>query len=154
MALGASVVFLPQVVPYSQCSDAYKKYANVEGIEATFIKDFRINDTVSVDVTVLEAVDTNAWNMLKNDCSLPVLDPVSQRKIDNGKDLIFTRLVNDDDFNEPADLNSPECDVIAISYLNHTIWVFHVKSMIERHAVLFYNLEKAIDINNKYHKKT
>ena len=34
---GGAVLLLPQVVPFDQCSDLYKQYANVEGIDATFI---------------------------------------------------------------------------------------------------------------------
>lgn len=142
---GVAVVFWPR----GSVSDAYRHYSRTEGIKAYYFKDFRINDTVSVNITMLEALDSNAWNMLKNDFSLPALDTVSQKKIDKGKDLVFTSLVNGDDFREQVDPKYPECDVKAVSYLNHTICLFHTKNMEERHAVFFYNMEKAINISKK-----
>ena len=36
-------------------SELYNRYADKEGIEASFIKDYKVNDSVFVDVTVLEA---------------------------------------------------------------------------------------------------
>ena len=64
---GAAVVLCPRIVFPSQCSELYKRYANTEGIDATFIKGFRINDTIFVDVTVLEATDSIGWNELRVD---------------------------------------------------------------------------------------
>ena len=55
---GCVAAFLPRTVPFYKCSDEYKKYSRVDGVEASFIKDFRINDTLTVDVTMLKAVDS------------------------------------------------------------------------------------------------
>ena len=55
MGGGAAIKFLPRTVPYSQCSEVYKRYCEVEGIRATYLKDYRLNDTVTVGVTLLEA---------------------------------------------------------------------------------------------------
>ena len=41
---GGAVLLLPQVVPFSQCSDVYKRYAKMDGVDATFIKDYKVND--------------------------------------------------------------------------------------------------------------
>lgn len=144
IGIALAVRFWPRNVPFDQCSEVYKTYANSPGIKASYIKDFCINDTVSVDVTLLEATDTIGWNTLKRDFPSPKLDPKTQKKIDDGKDLIFTQLVNENNFLEPADPDSPKCDLRATSVLNHTICVFHVTSFEERHAVIYYNLDKSI----------
>ena len=67
---GALVVYCPRTVPYAQCSDLYKRYASVDGIDATFIRDFRVNDTLFVDVTLLEAKDSAAWDRMVDDFGL------------------------------------------------------------------------------------
>ena len=67
---GALVVYCPRTVPYAQCSDLYKRYAAVDDIDATFIKDFKVNDTLFVDVTLLEAKDSAGWERLLNDFHL------------------------------------------------------------------------------------
>ena len=67
---GGAVLLLPQVVPFDQCSDLYKQYVAVEGINATYIKDYKVNDTVFVDVTLLEATDS-MWHTLMKDFNIP-----------------------------------------------------------------------------------
>ena len=129
-------------MPFDQCSEVYRAYADNPLIKASYIKEFRINDTVTVDVTMLKAVDTNGWNILKNDFPVYYPDSVIQRKIDNGRDLIIVRVLKKGSRYETADVDSPECDVKATSYLNHTICLFHVKSLEERRAVKYYNFDK------------
>ena len=43
----------PRTVPYEQCSEVYKRYSRVEGVRATYVKDYRINDTLTIGVTLL-----------------------------------------------------------------------------------------------------
>ena len=147
---GIFVIRWPRTVPFGQCSEVYRKYAGMEGVKASFVKDFYINDTLCVDVTVLAAADTSGWNTLKNDFCLPVLDSVTQRKIDSGKDLVFMAIRKKGNCCETADLDDTECDVRATSFLNRTICLFHVKSLKERSIVEHYSLD--ISINNSKKK--
>ena len=88
IVLGTLTVKLwPRTVPFDQCSEIYKKYANVEKVKASFIKDFKVNDTVFVDVTLLEATDSMGWATLKKDFEIPNPSPDFQQRIDSGKDL-------------------------------------------------------------------
>lgn len=50
--------------PSYSVSELYTKYAGTEGLDVAFVKDYRVNDTVFVDVTMLEARDTAIWNRL------------------------------------------------------------------------------------------
>lgn len=68
---GGAVLFLPQVVPFDQCSDVYKKYAGMDGVDATFIRDYKVNDTVFVDATYLKAKDTASWNFIAKELGVP-----------------------------------------------------------------------------------
>lgn len=68
-----AVKLWPRSVPYDLCSDIYKHYAGVEGIDASFIKDFKVNDSVFVDVTLLEAKDSASWAVLMHDFPGPDL---------------------------------------------------------------------------------
>ena len=53
-----------RTLPESQCSEVYRRYAHVPGVEAAFVKGFPINDTVAVDVTLLRATDSAGWAYL------------------------------------------------------------------------------------------
>lgn len=148
IAGGVTVLLWPRTVPFDKCSEAYKTYANNPYVEASFIKDFRINDTVFVDVTLLEAVDSNGWNILKHDFCLPNLELVFQQNIEVEEDMIFVRVVNKDNYCESVDESILECDILATSFTKHTLCVFNVSNLCERYAVLHYNYDKSTNQNN------
>lgn len=135
---GAVVIFWPRTVPFEQCSEIYKKYANVEKVKASFIKDFKVNDTVFVDVTLLEAIDSVGWDILKTDFKVPPPPLELQPLIDNGEDLLFTKHI-------PiyiANTSAFPYDLLVISHLTHTLTVFHINSDIEKHAVFNHNYKE------------
>ncbi len=172
IVLGTLTVKLwPRTVPFEQCSEIYKKYANVEKVKASFIKNFKVNDTVFVDVTLLEATDSMGWATLKKDFEIPNPSPDFQQRIDRGKDLIYTKKIpkvtvadslkkshpnvssqsrEDDNLHSSRGAENVTYgnDWLAISHLNHIIIVFHTKNEDEVHAVIFRNFEKSINQDN------
>ena len=66
-------VRMSRTVPLDECSELYRRYCDVPGIRAAFIKDKKINDTVFVDVTLLQAMDDSAWCVLQKDFNLPAI---------------------------------------------------------------------------------
>ncbi len=137
---GGAVLLLPQVVPFSQCSDLYKQYVAVEGINATYIKDYKVNDTVFVDVTLLEAIDSTGWDILKKDFEVASLPPELQQIVDNGEDLVFTKSIS----KSKIDTSDFPNDLLAISHMTHIVTVFHINSEIEKYAVLNHNYKEEI----------
>ena len=143
IVLVALVVRLwPRTVPFDQCSDLYKQYVAVEGINATYIKDYKVNDTVFVDVTLLEATDS-MWHTLMKDFNIPTPDSDFQQFIDAGENLVVTKLVDKTHYSRPAAPCSSNCEIMAISYTTHSISVFHTVDAGERHAILYFNLDKS-----------
>lgn len=132
----------PRTVPFDQCSDLYKQYVAVEGINATYIKDYKVNDTVFVDVTLLEATDS-MWHTLMKDFNIPTPDSDFQQFIDAGENLVVTKLVDKTHYSRPAAPCSSNCEIMAISYTTHSISVFHTVDAGERHAILYFNLDKS-----------
>lgn len=133
---GALILGWPRTVPFEQCSEIYQKYANEEDIKASFIKDFKVNDTVFVDVTLLEAIDSTGWDILKKDFEVPNLPLELQQLVDSGKDLVFTKMIS-----EPA-----ASHLLAISYLTKTLTVFHLENDAEKHAVKYHNFDKSTNL--------
>ena len=132
----------PRTIPFDQCSDVYKRYAAVDGVDATFIKDYKVNDTVFVDVTLLEATDSVGWVTLKNDFGVPTPSPLFQRQINEGKDLIYVKLIpkSTDTISNP---NTNPDNLLAISNLHRTLTIFHVKNDVEKLAVKYHNFDKS-----------
>ena len=137
----------PRTVPFDQCSDVYKRYAAVDGVVATFIKDYKVNDTVFVDVTLLEATDSVGWATLKKDFDIPNPSPDFQQRIDNGNNLIYTKIIPKATVLDTLQ-NSYTKNLLAISHLNRSLIVFHTKNNDEVHAVIFHNFEKSINQDN------
>ena len=133
--------FVPRQLPYSECGDIYKHYAAVKGIEATYIKDYKVNDTVFVDVTLLEATDSVGWNKLVEELNLVTPDSASQCDLDKGMDLIFLKQVKKDNYSQKAITPSGNVDVLATSYLKKKVTVFHTKNRNEKYSVFHYNYD-------------
>lgn len=137
---GGLILGWPRTVPFSQCSDVYKRYAKMDGIDASFIKDFRVNDSVFIDVTLLEAIDSTGWDILKRDFEVASLPPELQQLVDNGEDLVFTKSIPKSEMDKSDFPN----DLLAISHMIHTVTVFHINSEIEKYAVLNHNYKEEI----------
>lgn len=143
LGLGAVVIFMPQVVPMDKCSDLYKRYANIDGIEATFIKDYRVNDSVTVDVTLLEATTDSAWGEVLQYFGVP---DISLEDIDPGFEM-FLRLVNRKDYTQSQDSVLLNNDVMSISYTQKTIGIFKTETLSQYLAVTHSKYDEMIDKN-------
>ncbi len=55
------------IFPSDEVSEIYTKYAEQENIDASFIKNYRVNDTVFLDITLLETSDSVTWENLCKD---------------------------------------------------------------------------------------
>ena len=69
-ALTLAVKYRPRGLSEEECGPLYRQYAHAPGIEASFVKGFRVNDTLAVDATLLRAKDTAAWERLVEDFGL------------------------------------------------------------------------------------
>lgn len=61
VALVVAMLMLPRPLPPDECSDIYRQYKDTPGIKASFIKDYPINDTTTIDVAMLQAQDSTTW---------------------------------------------------------------------------------------------
>lgn len=61
LALCAVLRVHPRQLPAAWCSEVFRQYRDADGVTAAFLKDFSINDSVNVDVTMLQASDSAVW---------------------------------------------------------------------------------------------
>lgn len=131
--------------PLRSVSEVYAKYADMEGVNAAFVKDYRINDTLAVDVTFLQAADSGSWVMLKSDFSIPELSPNFMQSIYDGEDLITTKQFPKSESHRSDSENMVPNDILAISHLRQVIIVFHINSNSEKRAILYHNYRNIIN---------
>ena len=128
--------------PSNEVSEIYARYEKVEGINVSFVKDYKVNDTVFVDITLLEATDSVGWVTLKKDFDIPNPSPDFQQRIDTGKNLIYTKKTPKSTITDTSQNSYPN-DWLAISHLNHIIIVFHIRNADETHAVIYRNFDNS-----------
>ena len=61
LAGGVVLALLPRCPMPWQCSKLYWQYRGQEGIEASYVRDYPVDDTTLVDVTLLHATTDSAW---------------------------------------------------------------------------------------------
>ena len=124
----AFVKLCPRTVPLDECSPVYRQYEGHEGIEATYMKQYPVDDTTFVDVTLLQATTDSAWVSL---ClkSLPYDYPEDKREnvihgnsvtqYFSSKDDIRTKVI-------PADTNN--YNLVFINARQKYIVIFHTEN--------------------------
>ena len=127
--------------PRSDDAALSRHYSHIPCIKATYFKDYPINDTLSINITLLQALDSAGWRTLRNDFNIAELDPALQQLIDSGLDPLFTLRVNKDDYTQSVDSTCPNSQLLAFSYTSQTVTLFHVTNKEEIHAVLYHNLD-------------
>lgn len=132
---GAVLLLKPQVVPYEQCSDVYRKYAQTEGVDATFIKDYRVNDSVFVDVTMLEAKTDSAWTILQTDFNVPII-PEEYRELFASSNSVDFWLASKDNPKDCTDTIISHNNIIAMSRQMQTICICHIENKRQADAIM------------------
>lgn len=134
---GAAVLLLPQVVPFDQCSDVYKRYADMDGVDATFIKDYKVNDSIRVNVTLLQATDSVSWNIIAKDLNVPPPPEIP----DEYKGLFlqsnsFGYFIVKNKPNEDKQMHDKRKDICTFSREKVTICIFHTCDETQIDAIL------------------
>lgn len=141
IVLGTLTVKLwPRTVPFDQCSVAYKTYAGHPGICASFIKDYRINDTVFVDVTFIEATTDSAWNVILNDFNMPVIPEEYRELVEKNSSIEFNLIPKEDPQKIDEDIDNN--DVLVLSRQKHSVCIFHINNKIQRNAIVRNKLDE------------
>lgn len=144
LVVAAAAATAVKLWPRVEVSDLYRTYADMPGIDATFLHNFRINDTTTVDVTILQANDSTSWEKLKIEFGLPALPAEFMKMIEGKNDFIMTYIAASDYKEQFKKIGIEEMDVIAGNYTRKNIGIFHVRSKEQQHALLHYNLNKSI----------
>ncbi|MBQ9864883.1 MAG: hypothetical protein IJM33_06035 [Bacteroidales bacterium] len=137
----------PRQLPERKCSEVYRRYAHAEGVEAAFVKDFPINDTVAVDVTLLRACDSAGWVYLME--SFHISEEMVKESEENPQANIWvsqsikgspeTKYIPSDSIS-PAD---SDIEIVAKAMKEREICIFHTRGAGDREAIQNYNWDVA-----------
>ena len=127
--------------PVQEVSDLYLRYADDPDIEASFVKGFRINDTLAIDATLLRAKDSAGWERLTKELEIPKATERVIIAMEEGWDLIMSYLATKGTASQCPNPDIDNSDAIGVSYLNRTIGVYHIHGIKEYRAILYYNTD-------------
>ena len=129
---------VPRTVPYEQCSEVYRKYAGVEGVRASFVKDFWLNDSVAVDVTLLEADSDEGWERLIDDFKIIPYDKEDSALVNpNAITLLY---VKKDDSIIGKGGNDESNDMLMVSQHKRTVSFFDIRNEEQENAIFMYSI--------------
>lgn len=135
VALTLGWKYCPRTVPVEECSQLYRDYADNPHIAAAYIRDFRVNDSLTLDVTVLEAIDSAGWDTLT--CRyfyVPIFGydlPDYERK-----DMETARLAPRVDISLPTDTVFENNVLLILSNEEKALYVFHTETREQMIAIM------------------
>ena len=134
-----TIVYFRYTVPYWQCSEVYKRYHKVEGVEAAYVKNFPINDTLTVAVTLLQAADSAGWEYLLQAFNIPA-DMVVAAKANPAFDIWVWQVLKDHPetryvSNGDGDGDTVKTEIMSTSFRKQEVCIFHTQNEEEGDAV-------------------
>lgn len=121
--------------------EVYNHYADKPAVEATFVKAFKINDTLAISATILHATNAEEWHTLQQDFKIPELTEEEKEQIAKNNDVFETCMMEYFMPDFIADTASHNQNDMYISHINQTITIFHTQTKQEKEAVF----DKAFD---------
>lgn len=88
--------YWPRTLDDGECSALYRSYLGRTGIRSTFIKGKSLNDTLRIDLTLLQATTADGWAQLQKDFDIPEPDSTTAALLQEGNPDIILSLLNDE----------------------------------------------------------
>jgi|GEM_PF-4197101 hypothetical protein len=153
LALCVAIYFVAHRYKEIPSLAVYNRYKECEGLDVSFIRDFRLNDTMSVSVTLIIPQDSLAWdNLLKSLNILPYKAIHSENGKSKNKDYSSRNTVKG---HPELRSTTKEYDLMAWSYARKILAVFEINDreealLIDLHEIdalttdstYFYNLNQ------------
>jgi hypothetical protein len=133
-------MLMPRTVPIDQCSDVYRQYQGREGLEVSFVKQYRVNDTTAVDVTLIHATTDSAWVSLCEEF-IPADYPYEFKE-----PLLYGQAVSQWTVSKTApqikvDISSQNnYNLLVLSSKIKSVCIFHTENIEETLAIIAYQI--------------
>ena len=129
---GACLMLMP--------SDVYRQYQGQEGLEVSFVKQYRVNDTTAVDVTLIHATTDSAWVSLCEEF-IPADYPYEFKE-----PLLYGQAVSQWTVSKTApqikvDISSQNnYNLLVLSSKIKSVCIFHTENIEETLAIIAYQI--------------
>ena len=138
-----------RTVPLSQCSDIYRRYAGNPDIGAAYIKDYKLNDSLILSATVLEAKNDSGWATLRKDFNI-VITHIDSVALENNFDVLAmhlgtncnNELMKDEDF---AMVSKRDCYLCILQNIEDSRRDQIMDAMLDKIAKALINKQRLIE---------
>jgi hypothetical protein len=151
LAGGVVLALIPCSPMPWQCSKLYWQYRGQEGIKATYVKQYPVDDTTLVDVTLLQATTDSAWESLCHEF-VPYEFADSNKYINNlihDTTSVTFRAVSKDD---PHQKTKPDttCDynLLVISAKVKSVGIFQIETKSQFDVIFLTIADNMLHTNN------
>lgn len=117
--------YWPRTIDDDQCSALYRNYLHCPGIQSTYIKGKRLNDTLRIDLTLLQATTPQGWEQLQKDFNITQPDSATTALLDQGNPDIILSILNHDSQPEAGTPRTDTVNIMAASRSLQCISIFH-----------------------------
>ena len=120
-------VLWSSIVPLGKTSEVYRRYAQRDDLKVGFVKDYRINDTITVDVTTITAPDSASWEALLREMNVNEETIAIQRETMKSATTYYSAKGHPEE--RVSIKKVPEFDLVVLSVKELTIYSFDVESI-------------------------
>lgn len=123
--------------PTHAVSEVYTKYAGTDGLNVTFMKDYRVNDSVFADVTLIEALDSTAWELIKEDF---LIKTPEECNVHYDSTTISMKFAPRNNYASSMDTVLLNNDIILTHFTNKTLLVIKIEEETQIEAINRYHI--------------
>ncbi len=141
------VHFWPRLSLFREGGVYYQRYREKEGYKTVFVKDLRVNDSVTVDVTVITAKDSVAWEALQRDFGIPEEFIEANRIITEEKKALISFRCKKGQPGMRVTRSYEAFDEVFYSTLEPTMYIYDIEEKNKNHTfdINHYEVEKTFN---------
>ena len=132
-----------------QCSKTYWQYRGQDGIKASYVCDYQVDDTTLVDVTLLQATTDSVWVSLCHEFIPSEYPDALKEGVIHGISVTDWGVSDDDPHIHVNPSDVVDCDLLVVSPPMMTICIFHTENNAQRDAIITRKIENLKNTNNK-----
>lgn len=124
-----AVKYWPRVLTPDQCSEVYRRYKDRDDLSVAFVKDYRIGDSIIVDVTTITAKDSASWEQLQREMNQSE-NMIKQRRelVNEGRYLLYEYYCEIGHPEHRIPYEEDRCCLVFLNFKEKTIYIFHITS--------------------------
>lgn len=154
VGVSAAITYWRHTVPLAETSEVYRQYRHLPGVRAAFIRQMPINDTLRLDMTLLEAEDSAAFADLlramgKSEEYINDLGKMMKlySKAENGYNVRFSGRCLRGSPSAPPDEDQTKNEVVSFFPVRKCVAVFHTSNETEIKTVLHLSYTDEIKVD-------